>query len=981
MPPGAGYPGQPGMPPGAGYPGVGQPGMGQPGTGQPGHPGMRGGAPGPGLPGYGGPPPGSPHGPGPNPSQPAPAVGRTGRSRAQSARNTASRSGFRSRTDDMRMIRQGLGLSPEGTSAGAPYPQPGPPQGQWPGGSPPGAMPPQPGWQPALDPRQARNFQPQPWGPQAPRGRDPRISRPILSRAGLASVPIIVYAGVGLLVVALAILIGFKVRGVRLDGQIEAARATADQVASTDTYAGYLMALDTYRRIADADDDDENQAAHAAMASRMAADVGDGLAEARRLVAGLDEDNDLPDALAARGFLAVAEDDAQRATTSANSLRQVAPEHPEALHLAGRAALISDRATDAAQLLRAALEKRPRPAIAVALARAEAAQGRFSEASAALERAFKMRPRHASATIWAARIAVWGKNFPSRAGEPENSLDAIIQEGARPPAQQTLGASPGQAGWAALALAEVRLARGDRAGAHHAVGVAVSAPAQGGFAFRSALAAMLVELGDLAAARAQVDLAVKEWPRSVVTRTLEARVALAGGDPGAALAALEQAGDLSRHPEAMALRGRARLATGSADQAAADLDAALALRADQQGAILSRAEVDLARGDARMARKRLSPLYGNGSGAAVEVVAAYIASLRQSGDRAEARKALADVAQRRPSDAGDWRIMLEQARLARAEGAFKTATERFNKVIAAAPFALEARLEAAQLALDTGDLRGARTQLDALVNEGSSSGPLLVDAAQLHTLSGDHKGAGELLDRAGKLPSPSWKVARERGRLLMRQRRPDQAVAELERAKSLALEDDETRILLMEAYLQSKNRKAAARELVQLTKTFRGTPVLALARGLEALIREQWSDAAEELARAHAMLVDDGEPPRELGRAAYWTGRAMYLGDNESRAVDWLEKAIGHDPSLGDAHYLLGQIAFESRKPDRMVRRFEKAVAIDAAGNPSAWFFLGEHYMSQRRNDQARRALQTYVDRWPEGDFAADARDLLTRVR
>ncbi|HYU16431.1 MAG TPA: tetratricopeptide repeat protein, partial [Candidatus Acidoferrum sp.] len=251
----------------------------------------------------------------------------------------------------------------------------------------------------------------------------------------------------------------------------------------------------------------------------------------------------------------------------------------------------------------------------------------------------------------------------------------------------------------------------------------------------------------------------------------------------------------------------------------------------------------------------------------------------------------------------------------------------------------------------------------------------------VRSLSGDHQGASELLDRASRLPSPSWKVQRERGRLLLRQRRPELAVAELERAKSIAPGDGENRLLLMEAYLLGKNRRAAARELVELTKSFRRTSLLALARGLEALVRERWRDAAEYLARAHQVAAESGEPPRMLGRAAYWTGRALYLDDKAKGAVIWLERAIGHDPSLADAHYLLGQIAFETGDQDQMVKRFQKAVSLDPAGNPPAWYFLGEHYLARGRKDLARQALQTYVERWPESDFSADARDLLAKLR
>jgi len=1009
---GPGGPGPGGYPQGGPGPGPGGYPQGGPGPG-----GYPQGGPGPGGNGPGGYPPGGPgpagydvggRGPGPADHRPGgPGGGPGGPGDLDPAGLGPGpgaladlRADFRSRTDDMRTIRQGLGLPPDGSAAAAQLARQQQQQqqqqqqpGAWAGGSPPGVFPAVggPARQPAPDPRQQqprdRNEIPRGHSrarrrPQEPAGR-PALAPagPILTTSPRRGVPLYLYAVIALVVVGGAVLAGFKVRDVRLSGQIESAREAADQAAASDTYTGFLVAMDAYGRIAAADDDEENLAAHAALAARMAAEVGDGIDEARRLVGALGADADLADAQAARGYLAVADGDVDRATAAAAALHKLAPDHRDSLYLSGRAALLAERAGDAATSLRTALEKTPHPAVAVALAQAEGEQGHFGEARSALDRAIQLRPQHAAATIWGARVAVWSKTLPDPGGEPELGLQGLIQEGGRPPAQQTIGVSPSQAAWAALALAEVRLARGDRPGALASLGTAQASAAPGGFAFRAGLTEMLVELGELAAARAQIDLVVKQWPRTVATRVLEAQVAMAGGDPGAALAALDKAGDLAGHAAALALRGRARLASGAADQAAVDLDAALALRGSDSEAILARADADLARGEARMARNRLAPLYGDGSAAPVEVVAAYAASLRQSGDRAGARKALAALIEGRAAEAGDWRVLLEQARLSRAEGAFKPAAALYDKAIAAAPLEIEPRVEAASLALDTGDLAGARAKLDALVEQASQSGPVLVAAARARTLSGDHKGAGELLDRAAKVPSPPGKLARERGRLLLRQRSAEPAVAELEKAKGLQQDDGETRLLLMEAYLASKNRRSAARELVELTKSFRGTSVLTVARGFEALTRERWADAADELARAHASAIEAGEPPRVIGRAAYWTGRAYYLDGKASRATEWLNRALEADPGLADAHYWLGQIAFESRSADRMVKSFEKAVALDPAGNPSAWFFLGEHYASSDRPERARVALQTYLDRWPAGDFSADARELLAGIK
>ena len=492
---------------------------------------------------------------------------------------------------------------------------------------------------------------------------------------------------------------------------------------------------------------------------------------------------------------------------------------------------------------------------------------------------------------------------------------------------------------------------------------------------------MLMSLGEVAAARAQVELALTERPAASGVRLLEAQVAFDGGDPNAALAALAALGDVSRNAEALALRGRVHLALGSVDPAGVDLDAALVLRPDLREALVARAEVDLARGDPRTALKRLEAVVGDGTAASADIVGAAAAAHRLAGDGAAARALLGRFAVAQPDKAGDPRIVLEQARLERAAGDLDAAAEAYRKALAAAPRSLEARLEAATLALDRGDAPGARAQLDVLAAEAGQNAAVAAEAARLRTVTGDHAGALELLDKAGAKPAASPALVRERGRLLLRKRDADRATQELERARSLDPKDRETHILLMQAYLLKKNTRGAKRALEDMTKSFRGSAVVALARGMEALVRDKPRDAALDLVRAYQSAADAKAPPRELGQAAFWTGHALYFSGDLAGAGEWLKKAITHDPSLADAHFLLGQIAFEGGAGDRMAQRFEKAVELDSAGNPSAWYFLGEHYAGKKNAAKAKAALERYLSQWPEGDFAADAKDLLAKLK
>ena len=728
-----------------------------------------------------------------------------------------------------------------------------------------------------------------------------------------------------------------------------------------------------------AQDTGAHRAARAAVAARMAASLGEGVDEARAMVKELGDARE-PDALLARGLLAVVDGDIEAARGAATDLASAVPASADALYLRGRVGLLEQKAAEAAEALRAAVQAQPQAMALVALAQAESWLGRTAEAMAALDRAGQASPGHAGSAIARARIEVRARQLTALP-EPEATLEALIADGKLPPAQQKMSVSPGQTAWAALALAEVKMQRGDTAGAKAAMAVAQASSAPRDLQFRPAMASMLMELGEAAAARALVELALSDRPASAGVRLLEAQVALDGGDPNAALAALAALGDLSHNAEALALRGRVHLALGSVEPAGGDLDAALVLRPDLRAALVARAEVDLARGDPRTALKRLEAVVGDGSAAAPDVVGAAAEAHRQAGDAAAARALLQRFAQAQPDKAGDPRVLVEQARLERAAGALDAAADLYRKAVAAAPRSLEARLEAATLALDRGDAPGARVQLDVLVAEAGTNARVAAEAARLRIVTGDHAGAQELLDRAGASPSPTPALVRERGRLLLRKRDADKAIQELERARSLDPKDRETHVLLMQAYLLRKNARGAKRELEDVTKSFRGTALVALARGIEALVRDKPRDASLELARAYQSATDAKAPPRELGQAAFWTGHALYFAGDLGGAGEWLKKAIGHDPSLADAHFLLGQIAFEGGAADRMAQRYEKAVELDASGNPSAWYFLGEHYAGKKDAARAKTALDTYLSRWPDGDFAADAKDLLAKLR
>ncbi|HTJ46438.1 MAG TPA: tetratricopeptide repeat protein, partial [Kofleriaceae bacterium] len=426
----------------------------------------------------------------------------------------------------------------------------------------------------------------------------------------------------------------------------------------------------------------------------------------------------------------------------------------------------------------------------------------------------------------------------------------------------------------------------------------------------------------------------------------------------------------------------AHLAAGELDDAAKDLDAALAKSPDDEAALLARAEVDLARGDAKAAAARLASRAG-APAASGGLLVTYAAALRASGAREQAKPILEKLAGAGGTLAG--RAWLERARLARdesdlagARAAYAKAVEALPRGQAGAPW-IDARLEGAVLSIDLGEVATGKEQLDRLVADAPGDGRVLVEAARAHTLLGDLAASKDLLDKAEAAPTaPRWKVARERGRLAIRKRDVTQAVESLERAASLAPDDGETRLLLIDANILGKDDTAARRGLGDVLARFKGRPEAALAGGRVAYYFSKDSEARTDFQQARDALVKAKAPARAVADATYWLGRVRY-DDNPDEARKLLVEATTLDPTLADAYVFLGLIDVDKNAPGSAVTWFQKATTLDPE-NIDTWFDLGQAAVAAKQPLIAKTAYTEYLHRAPNGDNAADARAALKKL-
>lgn|GEM_PF-2889234 len=781
--------------------------------------------------------------------------------------------------------------------------------------------------------------------------------------------PLAAYALVALVVISGAVYAGLKVRNARLERDVQRAVRQASADASSDTYLGYLKAAAAYSRIAAVRGDAASRAALARAEAAVAAEFSEHLEAARAAVKAIASDPPSRNGRAARALLALAEGDTAGARARASDFAASHADDELAGYLEGRAAMLSGNWPEAVARLRIAQGVRAAPRVYVRLGQAQAGLGKYPEAIAAFESALRLVAGHPAAVIEEARARARAGKLGQQASDYVRRVKAVIAEGERPASEQTLGVAPAQRAWAYLVLAEVQLADGQREQAQESLELGLERRVDDDFGFSDAVVGLYLDLGMVARAQAEAERSVARWPDRGRLRIAE--IALARGNAQKARDTLDAVRGIAQRPAALALRGKARLMLDDVDGAAKDLDAALEASPRHRGALLARAELDLRRGDARGAIKRLGGIYR--SDPRPEVANVYARALRVGGELDKAGDVLAKLAETDTSP----QTFLEVARLARALGDFQKARDAYAKAIEADPEAVVARLESALLAFDVGDSAGATEAINVLIAEAGEDATVLAEAARVRSLTGDFAGAADVVERLEDVATaPRWLVRRERGRLQLLRKRARDAVEDLERAASLQPDDAETRFLLLSAHLDTEDGAAAGRVLRDVLKRFPGQPVADMSHGRVHFYNDRPKDALLSFRTARDAFIESDAAPREVGEAMYWIGRVHYYNGELDEARDSLRDAISRNPASGDAYYVLGQVEFESESLEAAASAYEKATEVHPK-NPDSWFSLGETLAQLGRKKPAREALDKYLELAPKGELADEARRLI----
>jgi predicted Zn-dependent protease len=749
-------------------------------------------------------------------------------------------------------------------------------------------------------------------------------------------------------------------RAAELRGRV----AQAGAIAEAQTYRAYRHARAAFEALAR---DDAEGAADAAarLAAAIAFEFGGAPAPPAEAAG--------RDGQLAAVYRALVGADGETALKAALLAAAAYPDDAEASYLVGRAAA---RARDAAAApaLERSIALKPSPLAWTALGEVRADAGDVDASLHAFDAALGLQTGHPAAQIARARVLAAAGRVPDLAlgGEPERTLERLVAPGDDDPL-----VSPAQAHLAALALAEVKLARGDVAAAQALLG-AVAPTEPEDLRFGEALVRALVAGGDLGGAQAEARKWAQALPGRGAPHIWLGRIALAEEQVEAARAELERAGDAAGSFAGLALRGELDLAAGQLDDASTALDRALALRAGDRDVQVLRARVDLERGDLAAVQARLAPIVDATHDPSAGLVLGEALRRGDAGERA--RALLEDAVAKlegtaRPGLVAEAEVAL--ARLDRADGRLADARRAAGRALTLRPRDVAARRVDADLRFDLGDAAGARLALDTLAIAAHGDARVLLDAARVRIATADLAGARQLLDEARVLPSvPRAELGRETARLALAEGRGADAAVAL--AGDATPHDGETWLLLLDAQLQAADPAAQA-TAADIAQHFVARPEESLATGRMHLSQKDGAAAVASFMTALQRLDAAGAAPHAIADTHVWLGRAQELAGRGDDAMANYREALRLDPGLGAAAVLLGRALVARNDLAAAEETLARALKLEP-GLADGHYYLGVAKKGLRRGREARQELDLYLRLAPRGELAGPAQKLLDQL-
>jgi tetratricopeptide (TPR) repeat protein len=144
--------------------------------------------------------------------------------------------------------------------------------------------------------------------------------------------------------------------------------------------------------------------------------------------------------------------------------------------------------------------------------------------------------------------------------------------------------------------------------------------------------------------------------------------------------------------------------------------------------------------------------------------------------------------------------------------------------------------------------------------------------------------------------------------------------------------------------------------------------------GVQYLKLGKWSDASEQFEAAIKINPKAFNPRQNLAIALI--EQKKYV-----QAIEHLNQALSIDSSEPAAHLYAGIASIGVDAIDQAERELGIALSLGGADYSNAHFYLGLVYMKKGEREPAVRELKAYLEKLPDGEKAARARQLLDKLK
>ena len=478
-------------------------------------------------------------------------------------------------------------------------------------------------------------------------------------------------------------------------------------------------------------------------------------------------------------------------------------------------------------------------------------------------------------------------------------------------------------------------------------------------------------LGDLAAARSSLDLALQAGPEHEPARLLQARLVAAGGDSPAALQQVERW--LQDHPKSADawllkgdLLGRSRAGNPAAADAAVQAWAqAVALqpgRPEGHAALISAqiARRDVAGAQALFAAmKRALPQHPQ-----TRLFEGQIAFLK--GDLPQANAIFQALLSRAPNNL----VLLQSAAaVALKMKASAQAETLLSRALQIAPESAAVRRLLAQAVLGQGQSARALSLLEPLLGNASTDADALSLAAQAKLLDGNVPAASALFERAVRARPDDARIrtAVALGHLAATTPGAEQpALAELQ-AVAASDTGSAADLALVSAHLRRRDFDAALAAVAALERKQPGKPMAPHLRGQVLLLKQD--KAAARAAFEQAMVRDAAYFPAVAALAS------LDLADQQPAAAQArFDALLRRNPADVQARLALAELAQRNGATREAVATLLDNAVKAQPGNPAVRLALVDHHLASANPKAGLLAAQAGLAALP------DNTDLLGRL-